>query len=38
MLRVIDGETEARLVELATNATGLDPEWKKQLQNKYPLV
>lgn len=32
MLKVINGETEAQLVELTTNAIGLDPEWQKRLQ------
>jgi MOSC domain-containing protein YiiM len=35
ILKVIYGETEAQLVELATNAIGLDPEWQKRLQKKY---
>lgn len=37
MLKVIHGKAEAQLIELATNATGLDPEWKERLTNKYHL-
>jgi MOSC domain-containing protein YiiM len=32
MLKVIYAEAEDKLVELATNAIGLDPEWQKRLQ------
>jgi MOSC domain-containing protein YiiM len=38
MLEVIHGQAVTRLVELAVNATGLDSEWKKRMQNKYNLV
>lgn len=38
MLKVIHGQADTKLVELATNATGLDPEWQKRLQNKYQLA
>lgn len=37
MLRVIYGEAEEWVVELATYASGLDPEWQKRLQKKTPL-
>ena len=37
MLKVIHAKAEAQLVELAINATGLDPEWKERLTNKYHL-
>jgi MOSC domain-containing protein YiiM len=37
MLKVIHGKAEAQLIELAANATGLDPEWKERLTNKYHL-
>ena len=37
MLKVIHGKAKAQLIELATNATGLDPEWKERLTNKYHL-
>jgi MOSC domain-containing protein YiiM len=32
MLKVIYAEAEDKLVKLATNAIGLDPEWQKRLQ------
>jgi MOSC domain-containing protein YiiM len=38
MLKVINGEAKSHLVRLTTNATGLDPEWQKRLQNKYQLA
>jgi MOSC domain-containing protein YiiM len=38
MLKVIHGEVQVQLVELATNAIGLDPEWQKRLQKKYHSV
>jgi MOSC domain-containing protein YiiM len=38
MLNVIHGKTEAQVVELATNAIGLDPEWQKRLQKKYHVA
>jgi MOSC domain-containing protein YiiM len=38
MLKVIHGKAEEQLVELATQATGLDPEWQKRLQKKYHIV
>ena len=37
MLKVIHGKAEAQLIELTANATGLDPEWKERLTNKYHL-
>ncbi len=37
MLKVIDAKAEDKLIELVTNAIGLDPEWQKRLQKKYPL-
>ena len=38
MLKVIHGKAESHLVQLTINATGLDPEWQKRLQNKYQLT
>lgn len=38
MLKVIHGKAEENIVELATNAVGLDPEWQKRLQKKYYLA
>ena len=38
MLKVIHGKAESHLVQLTTNATGLEPEWQKRLQNKYQLT
>jgi MOSC domain-containing protein YiiM len=35
MLKVIN--SEAQLVEVVTNAVGLDPEWRRRLQKKYSL-
>ncbi|MFT6992345.1 MAG: MOSC domain-containing protein YiiM [Paraglaciecola sp.] len=35
MLKVINTKAEAEIVEMATNASGLDPQWQKRLQNKY---
>jgi MOSC domain-containing protein YiiM len=35
LLKVIHGEAEQKLVELAINAIGLDPEWQQRLQKKY---
>jgi len=34
MLKVIYGQVETPTIKLATNAIGLDPEWKKRLQHK----
>ena len=38
MLKVIYGKAEALIVDVATNAIGLDPEWQKRLQKKYSLI
>lgn len=38
MLKVIYGEADNLLVELAINATGLDPEWQKRLQSQYNIA
>jgi MOSC domain-containing protein YiiM len=38
MLKVIYGKAEALIVDVATNAIGLDPEWQKRLQKKYSLM
>lgn len=38
MLKVIYGEAEVCIAELAINAIGLDPEWQKRLQNKYHVI
>jgi MOSC domain-containing protein YiiM len=38
MLKVIHGKAQTQIVEQATNATGLDPEWQRRLQNKYYLA
>jgi MOSC domain-containing protein YiiM len=35
MLKVINGEAEAKVIGLAANAIGLDPEWQKRLNKKY---
>lgn len=37
LLKVIDAEAERQLLELVSNAIGLDPEWQHRLQQKYPL-
>ena len=38
MLKVIYGKAEVLVVDVATNAIGLDPEWQKRLQKKYSLI
>lgn len=38
ILKVIYDKADEQTVELATHATGLDPEWQKRLQKKYQTV
>lgn len=38
MLKVIYANADEQSIELATNATGLDPEWQNRLQKKYHLA
>jgi MOSC domain-containing protein YiiM len=37
MLKVINTKAEKQLVELVTNAIGLDPEWQERLQKEYQM-